>query len=49
MSVRAKMINLFNFADLRGPSVAFGGASFGQIREAAGFPRMLQLSAQVAW
>jgi len=49
VSVRAELINLFNFADLRGPSVAFGDASFGQIREAAGFPRMLQLSAQIAW
>lgn len=49
ISVRAEIINLFNFADLRGPSLAFGDASFGQIREAAGFPRMLQASVQVAW
>ena len=49
VSVRAELINVFNFADLRGPSVAFGDASFGQIREAAGFPRMLQVSANVAW
>jgi len=49
VSVRAELINVFNFADLRGPSLAFGDASFGQIREAAGFPRLLQLSAQVDW
>ncbi|OFW36351.1 MAG: hypothetical protein A3F70_05995 [Acidobacteria bacterium RIFCSPLOWO2_12_FULL_67_14] len=49
VSVRAEIINVFNFADLRGPSVAFGDASFGQIREAAGFPRLLQLTTQFAW
>ena len=49
VSVRAELINVFNFADLRGPSVTFGDGSFGQIREAAGFPRMLQLSANVSW
>ena len=49
VSVRAEMINVLNFADLRGPSTAFGDGSFGQIREAAGFPRLLQLSAHVAW
>jgi trimeric autotransporter adhesin len=49
LSMRAELINAFNYADLRGPSVAFGDASFGQIREASGFPRMLQLSAQLAW
>lgn len=49
MSLRAELINVFNFADLRGPSIAFGDASFGQIREAAGFPRMVQVLARVAW
>ncbi|MBI2185845.1 MAG: TonB-dependent receptor [Acidobacteria bacterium] len=49
VSGRAEIINVFNIPDLRGPNVAFGDPSFGQIREAAGFPRMLQLSAQVAW
>ena len=49
LTVRAEVINVFNTADLRGPSVAFGDASFGQIREAAGFPRLLQLSARIAW
>lgn len=36
-------------ADLRGPGLTFGDSSFGEIRGAAGFPRMLQLSVQVAW
>jgi hypothetical protein len=49
VSLRAEVINLFDFADLRGPSVSFGDGSFGQIREAGGFPRMLQLLARVAW
>lgn len=49
ISLRAEIINIFNDADLRGPGVSFGDPSFGQIREAAGFPRMLQLTAQVAW
>lgn len=49
LTVRAEVINVFNTADLRGPSVAFGDGSFGQIREAAGFPRMLQISARVGW
>jgi hypothetical protein len=49
VSVRAEMINLFNFADLRGPAVSFGDPSFGQIREASGFPRMLQLSVRAIW
>ncbi len=49
VSLRAELINVFNYADLRGPGVAFGDGSFGQIREAAGFPRMLQLTARVAW
>ena len=49
LSLRAEVINLFNFADLRGPSVQFGDASFGQIREAAGFPRMMQISTRIAW
>jgi hypothetical protein len=49
VSVRAEIINVFNIADLRGPSVAFGDPSFGQIREVGGFPRMLQLSARLAW
>ncbi len=49
MTVRAEVINLFNYADLRGPSIAFGDTSFGQIREAAGFPRMLQVSARLAF
>jgi hypothetical protein len=48
-SVRAELINAFNRADLRGPGVAFGDPSFGQIREAAGFPRLLQLIARVRW
>jgi hypothetical protein len=49
IAVRAEVINLFNFADLRGPNNAFGAATFGQIREAAGFPRMLQLSIRAGW
>jgi hypothetical protein len=49
VSLRAELINIFNFADFRGPSVAFGDPSFGQIREAAGFPRMLQVTARVDW
>ena len=49
LTVRAEVINAFNTADLRGPSIAFGDASFGQIREAAGFPRLLQVSARLAW
>lgn len=49
ISVRAEVINLFDFADLRGPSVAFGDASFGQIREAAGFPQMVQILVRAAW
>ncbi|MBI4266646.1 MAG: TonB-dependent receptor [Acidobacteria bacterium] len=49
LAVRAEIINLFNAADFRGPNIGFGDATFGQIREAAGFPRMLQLVARVAW
>jgi len=48
-AIRAEVINLLNVADLRGPDIAFGDATFGQIREAAGFPRMLQLSLRAAW
>jgi hypothetical protein len=49
ISLRAEIINLFDTPDFRGPGVAFGDATFGQIREAAGFPRMLQLIARVGW
>jgi hypothetical protein len=49
ISLRAEIINVFDTPDFRGPGVAFGDATFGQIREAAGFPRMLQLLARVAW
>ena len=49
ISVRAELINVFNYVDFLGPDIAFGDAAFGQIRSAAGFPRMLQLNAQVAW
>jgi hypothetical protein len=49
ISLRAEMINVFDFADLLGPSVVHGDASFGQIREAAGFPRMLQILVRLAW
>lgn len=48
LSVRAELINLFDFADLRGPSVAFGDATFGQIREHAGFPRVLRIHVRAA-
>ena len=49
VSVRAEVINVFDDADLRGPNVSFGDATFGQIRDAGGFPRMLQILARVAW
>ena len=49
LSLRAEVINLLNDADLRGPNIAFGSATFGQIRDVGGFPRMLQLSARVGW
>jgi hypothetical protein len=49
LSVRAEIINVFNVADFRGPDIAFGDAAFGQIRDTGGFPRTLQVSAQVAW
>ncbi|HVZ21929.1 MAG TPA: carboxypeptidase regulatory-like domain-containing protein [Vicinamibacterales bacterium] len=49
VAVRAEVINVLNFADLLGPDVAFGDATFGQIRQDAGFPRMLQLSARVTF
>jgi hypothetical protein len=49
VSVRAEIINLLNNADLRGPNISFGSTMFGEIREVGGFPRMLQLSARVAW
>ncbi len=49
VTARAEIINVLNAADFRGPDVSFGSATFGQIRDAAGFPRMLQLSARVAW
>jgi hypothetical protein len=49
VSVRAEIINLLNDADFRGPNISFGSTSFGEIREVGGFPRMLQLSARVAW
>jgi hypothetical protein len=49
LSLRAEIINLLNDADLRGPSIVFGSSTFGEIREVGGFPRMLQVSARVAW
>ena len=49
IAIRAELINVFNFADLRGPNNVFGDPSFGQIREAAGFPRMLQVSVRAGW
>jgi trimeric autotransporter adhesin len=49
VAVRAEVINVFNFVDFRGPSIVHGDPSFGQIREAAGFPRLLQLSVRLAW
>lgn len=49
VTARAEVINVFNFADFRGPDISFGSSTFGQIRDAAGFPRMLQLSAGVKW
>jgi len=49
VSLRAEIINVFNIADFRGPGIAFGDSSFGQIREAAGFPRMVQVLARLAW
>jgi hypothetical protein len=49
VSLRAEVINVFNLADFRGPGITFGDGSFGQIREAAGFPRLLQISARFAW
>ncbi|HEY4351816.1 MAG TPA: hypothetical protein VGN31_11350, partial [Paraburkholderia sp.] len=49
VSVRAELINVFNFVDYLGPDIAFGDATFGQIRSAAGFSRMLQLSLQAKW
>ncbi len=49
VSVRAELINVFNFVDYLGPDIAFGDATFGQIRSAAGFPRMLQISLQAKW
>jgi hypothetical protein len=49
VSLRAEIINIFNYADFRGPDIGFGGSTFGQIRDTAGFPRMLQATAQLAW
>ena len=49
MSVRAEIINFFNFADLLGPNVSFGSPTFGQIPGVGGFPRLLQLSVRAAW
>lgn len=49
LAVRAELINVFNVTDLRGPNVAFGDPTFGQIRDAGGFPRMLQVFARVGW
>jgi hypothetical protein len=49
LSVRAEVINLFNHADLLGPNVSFGSPTFGEIRGAGGFPRLLQISVQAAW
>ncbi len=49
LSIRLEVINLFNHADLRGPSTLFGDASFGQIRDQIGFARTLQILARVAW
>lgn len=47
--MRAEVINLFDVAEPRGPGIAFGDASFGRIREAAGFPRMRQVLVRAAW
>jgi hypothetical protein len=49
VGIRGELINVLNFADLLGPNVAFGDPTFGQIRSAGGFPRMLQWSARVGW
>ena len=49
LAVRAEIINVFNAADLRGPNIAFGDPTFGQIREAAGFPRLMQIQVRTAW
>jgi trimeric autotransporter adhesin len=49
LSLRFEVINLFNRPDLRGPNTTFGDATFGQIRDQNGFPRMLQLLARVGW
>jgi len=49
LTVRADAINLFNSADLLGPNTYFGTDTFGQIRGAAGFPRMLHVSVGASW
>ena len=49
VAIRAELINVFNFADLRGPSINVGTSSFGQIRDGGGFPRLLQLVARIGW
>jgi hypothetical protein len=49
VSVKAEIINVLNSIDFLGPNIAFGDSTFGQIRGAAGFARMLQLSARVGW
>jgi hypothetical protein len=49
IAIKAELINVLNAVDFLGPDISFGGATFGQIRSAAGFPRMLQLSAQAGW
>ncbi len=49
IGVRVEVINVLNVVDFLGPNVAFGDPTFGQIRNAAGFPRMLQVSVRAGW
>src|ERR1051325_8538385 len=49
IAIRAELINVFNFAELRGPSIIVGGSTFGEIRDGGGFPRLVQLVARVGW
>ena len=47
--VRLEVINAFDNPNFRGPSTAFGLATFGRVTEVGGFPRMVQMLFKVNW
>jgi hypothetical protein len=47
--VRFEIINFFDDPNWLGPETGFGRATFGQIREVGGFPRLLQVLLRFGW